>query len=35
VFALKGVKLSEGVVEVLVGDLVVLDVEAVEDRLVE
>jgi hypothetical protein len=35
VFALKGVKLPEGVVEVMIGDLVVFDVEAVEDRLVE
>jgi hypothetical protein len=29
------VKLPEGVVEVMIGDLVILDVEAVEDRLVE
>jgi hypothetical protein len=32
---LKGVKLPEGFVQVVVGDLVVFDVEALEDRLVE
>ena len=34
-FVLKCVECAEGVVEVAGGDLVVLDVEAVEDRLVE
>ncbi|MFB9725668.1 hypothetical protein [Haloechinothrix salitolerans] len=32
---LQGVELREGLVEVAVGDVLIIDVEAVEDRLVE
>jgi hypothetical protein len=35
VFALKGVELPEGLMQVVICELVVLDVEPVEDLLVE
>ena len=34
VFTLKGMELAEGLTQVVIGDLVVFDVETVEDRLV-